>query len=61
MAEEPFEVVLAGGLLHAEGSLWRAVVGAMAEFAPRARAIPPRHDAAYGAALLAQAMEEGTE
>jgi N-acetylglucosamine kinase-like BadF-type ATPase len=60
MAEEPLEVVFTGGLLRDRGPLWQAVAGAMAGFAPGARAMPPRHDAAYGAALLAQAME-GTQ
>jgi N-acetylglucosamine kinase len=58
MEETPFEAVLAGGILDGQGAIWRAVVEQLREIAPRARAIPPRHDAAYGAALLAQGIGE---
>jgi N-acetylglucosamine kinase-like BadF-type ATPase len=54
MAGETFDAVLTGGLLQGEGVVRRAVVARLCKIAPRARPIAPRHDAAYGAALLAQ-------
>ena len=57
MSDETFPVVLAGGLFQVPDLVRDAVVGSLERLAPRARAIEPRHDAAYGAALLA--MQEG--
>jgi N-acetylglucosamine kinase-like BadF-type ATPase len=60
MTDETFEVVLAGGVLRTDGvrppggHVRDAVVAALRETAPHASAIAPRHDAAFGAALLAQ-------
>jgi N-acetylglucosamine kinase-like BadF-type ATPase len=54
MADEGFEAVLTGGLLLSEPLVRDVVVTALEQFAPRACAIAPRHDAAYGAALLGQ-------
>jgi N-acetylglucosamine kinase-like BadF-type ATPase len=54
MNDEPFEAVLAGGLLHSEGMPRDVLVAAFRQTAPYALAIEPRHDAAFGAALLAQ-------
>jgi N-acetylglucosamine kinase-like BadF-type ATPase len=60
MADAPFEVVLLGGVLQAQGAVRQTVVAALKSIAPRARAIEPRHDAAVGAALLAkQEVEVG--
>jgi N-acetylglucosamine kinase len=54
MTDEEFEVVLLGGVLRARDLVWKSVVAALIDVAPRARVIEPRHDAAVGAALLAQ-------
>ena len=54
MAQERFETVLAGGVLRAAGPVRDTVVGILAQSAPYASAIAPRHDAAFGAAILAQ-------
>jgi len=54
MSDEEFEVVLLGGVLRARDLVWESVVAALSDIAPRARVIEPRHDAAVGAALLAQ-------
>jgi N-acetylglucosamine kinase-like BadF-type ATPase len=54
MTDEPFEVVLLGGVMRARDGVWESVVAALSDIAPRARVIEPRHDAAVGAALLAQ-------
>ncbi len=61
MAGEAFEAVLTGGLLLSEPPVREHVVTALEQIAPRGRAIAPRHDAAYGAALLAQAEEHGND
>ena len=58
MAQEAFEVVLTGGLLLSESLVRDAVVAALGQIAPRARPVAPRHDAAYGAARLAQEEEQ---
>ncbi|MBN1641679.1 MAG: ATPase [Anaerolineae bacterium] len=54
MREEAFEVVLAGGVLGTPGPVRACVLAALPGIAPHARGIAPRHDAAYGAALLAR-------
>jgi N-acetylglucosamine kinase-like BadF-type ATPase len=54
MTHEIFEAVLTGGVLCSQGLVWDAVVAAIHEAAPHASVIEPRHDAAFGAALLAQ-------
>jgi activator of 2-hydroxyglutaryl-CoA dehydratase len=54
MNDDEFEVVLTGGVLHRQGLVWQTVVAALRTIAPRAKPIKPRHDAAVGAALLAQ-------
>jgi N-acetylmuramic acid 6-phosphate etherase len=62
MTNEAFEAVLMGGVLRARDLVWKTVTVALKEIAPRARVIEPRHDAAVGAALLAQqAGEERVE
>jgi N-acetylglucosamine kinase-like BadF-type ATPase len=58
MSGEAFEVVLAGGVLRAERRVRDAVVAVLQQAAPRAQAIEPRHDAAFGAALLARQVGE---
>lgn len=58
MPGEAFEVVLSGGVLRASGLVRECVIGQLVEIAPRAQAIEPRHDAAVGAALLAQLTGE---
>jgi N-acetylglucosamine kinase-like BadF-type ATPase len=58
LAEESFEVVLTGGVLRGREMVWERVAAQLAEIAPQARAIAPRHDAAYGAALLARQGQE---
>ena len=58
MGAERFEVALAGGVLAAPGTVRETVLSALPGIAPHARAIAPRHDAAYGAAWLARAAEE---
>jgi len=54
MTHETFEAVLTGGVLCSQGLVWDAVVAALHEAAAQASVIEPRHDAAFGAALLAQ-------
>jgi N-acetylglucosamine kinase-like BadF-type ATPase len=54
MADEALEVVLTGGLLQSESQVRELVTASLQQSAPRVRVIAPRHDAAYGAALLAQ-------
>lgn len=54
MAGEAFEAVLTGGVLRSESPVKDVVVAALREAAPHASAIAPRHDAAFGAALLAR-------
>jgi N-acetylglucosamine kinase-like BadF-type ATPase len=58
MTQADFEVLLLGGVLRARDLVWETVVNALAEAAPRAQVIEPRHDAAVGAALLAQQAGE---
>jgi N-acetylglucosamine kinase-like BadF-type ATPase len=58
MSNETFKVVLMGGVLRARDLVWETVVTALSESAPRAQVIEPRHDAAVGAALLAQQAGE---
>ena len=58
MTEEVFEVVLMGSVLCARGLVQETVITALVEVAPRARVIEPRHDAATGAALLAEQRGE---
>jgi N-acetylglucosamine kinase len=58
MREQAFDVALMGGVLRAQGVVRETVVGTLGEVAPRARAIEPRHDAAWGAALLARQAAE---
>lgn len=58
MSGEAFEVVLAGGVLRAARRVRDAVVAALQQAAPGAQAIEPRHDAAFGAALLARQVGE---
>jgi N-acetylglucosamine kinase len=58
MAPQAFDVALAGGVLKTQGTVRATVKAMLAEIAPRARAIAPRHDAAYGAALLARRAGE---
>jgi N-acetylglucosamine kinase-like BadF-type ATPase len=53
MNDERFPVVLAGGLFQVKDLLRETIVTSLDRLAPRAQAIEPRHDAAYGAALLA--------
>jgi len=43
-----------GGVLCARGPVWETVAGALGQVASRSEVIEPRHDAAIGAALLAQ-------
>jgi N-acetylglucosamine kinase-like BadF-type ATPase len=57
MQDQAFEVVLSGGVLCGVGPVRETVVAALPGIAPHARAIAPRHDAAYGAALLARDAE----
>jgi N-acetylglucosamine kinase len=71
MTGETFEAVLSGGVLRAvhhlhaggiqrpQGLVRDIVVAALHETAPYASAIEPRHDAAFGAALLAQCSGDG--
>jgi N-acetylglucosamine kinase len=54
MAKRTFDVALMGGVLHAQGMVRATVVSTLGEIAPHACAIEPLHDAAWGAALLAQ-------
>jgi N-acetylglucosamine kinase-like BadF-type ATPase len=56
MTDEPFEAVLLGGVLRTRDEVWKSVVAALSDIAPPARVIEPRHDAAVGAALLAQGI-----
>jgi N-acetylglucosamine kinase-like BadF-type ATPase len=54
MADRSFEVVLMGGVLQAQDTVWKTVVAALGSIAPHAQVIEPRYDAAVGAALLAK-------
>jgi N-acetylglucosamine kinase-like BadF-type ATPase len=54
MGEQTLDVALMGGVLRVQGMVRATVVSSLGEVAPRARAIEPRHDAAWGAALLAR-------
>jgi N-acetylglucosamine kinase-like BadF-type ATPase len=58
MTQAAFEVLLLGGVLRARDLVWETVVNALGGAAPRAQVIEPRHDAAVGAALLAQQTGE---
>jgi N-acetylglucosamine kinase len=53
VSESAFETLLLGGVLRGKGVAWEAVVAALDKKAPLACVIEPRHDAAFGAALLA--------
>jgi N-acetylglucosamine kinase len=57
MGYEGFEIVLCGGLLAKRERIWPIVVTAVGDVAPRALVVAPRHDAAYGAALLARGID----
>ena len=57
MNDQVFDALLLGGVLRARDLVWETVVARLAEVAPRARIVEPRHDAAMGAALLAREME----
>jgi N-acetylglucosamine kinase len=54
MSDEAFEAVFMGGVLRAKDIVYETVLAALNTHAPRAQVIEPRHDAAVGAALLAQ-------
>lgn len=54
MGEQAFEIVLLGGVLTAKGIAWEVTVAKIRDTAPCAAVIKPRHDAAFGAALLAR-------
>lgn len=54
MNSQEFDVALMGGVLSTKGLVHTTVVASLSEAAPRARAIDPHHDAAWGAARLAQ-------
>lgn len=58
MPDEPFDVLLLGGVLRVRDLVWEAVATELAQIAPRATIIEPRHDAAVGAALLAMQRED---
>ena len=58
MNTQAFDVALMGGVLTAKGIVHRAVVSSLTQAAPRAQAIDPRHDAAWGAARWAQLATE---
>ena len=58
MTDETFEIVLTGGVFRVKDLVWATVVTALNEIAPCAQVIEPRHDAAFGAALLAQQSGE---
>jgi N-acetylglucosamine kinase len=60
MGQACFEMVLSGGLFERKNQLWHAVAQAMSAIAPHAAVIEPRHDPAYGAALLARQVSEGS-
>ena len=53
MAGEVFPVVLCGGVLRSGGIVRATVVAKLRQIAPRASAMDPLHDAAFGAAMLA--------
>lgn len=53
MQGEAFEIALVGGVFHAGELLLRSLRQALAQVAPAAACIAPRHDPATGAALLA--------
>jgi N-acetylglucosamine kinase len=54
MREQPFEIVLLGGVLTADGPVRETVVAAARKDASNASVIRPRSDAAFGVALLAR-------
>jgi N-acetylglucosamine kinase len=54
MGKQTFDVALMGGVLRAQGIVRATVVSTLGEVALHACAIEPRHDAAWGAALLAR-------
>jgi N-acetylglucosamine kinase-like BadF-type ATPase len=54
MGRQAFDVALMGAVLRARGIVRATVDSTLAEIAPHACAIEPRHDAAWGAALLAR-------
>jgi N-acetylglucosamine kinase len=54
MRREAFSLVLAGGVLRARDLVYQTVSETVGEIAPLAEVTEPRHDAAVGAALLAQ-------
>jgi len=58
MNSQAFDVALMGGVLNAKGIVHTAVVASLTQAAPHAHAIDPRHDAAWGAARLAQLATE---
>lgn len=60
LADEAFDAVLTGGVLRARGLVWETVVAALGQAAPRAQAIEPRHDAAFGAAVVAKQEGQGS-
>jgi N-acetylglucosamine kinase-like BadF-type ATPase len=54
MRQEAFNLVLAGGVLRARDLVFQTVIANVGEIAPLAEVTEPQHDAAVGAALLAQ-------
>ena len=56
MAEEAVEVAMSGGVFLATRALRASFGSRVAETAPRAVTIQPRHDPAHGAALLALSL-----
>jgi hypothetical protein len=60
MREESFEIVLLGGVLTADGPVRDRVLATLKVDAPNASVIRPRHDAAFGAALLARDLGRKT-
>lgn len=58
MTDETFEIVLTGGVFRVKDLVWDTVVTALNEIAPYAQVIEARHDAAFGAALLAHQSGE---
>jgi N-acetylglucosamine kinase-like BadF-type ATPase len=60
MREESFEVILIGSVLKAGGLIVDILRESLAEIAPKANVIYPRHDPAVGAALMARTLIEKT-
>jgi N-acetylglucosamine kinase-like BadF-type ATPase len=58
MTDEVFDVLLLGGVLRVRDLVWETVATDLARAAPRATIVEPRHDAAFGAALLAMQRED---